>query len=163
MSMRQPGRTHLRNGQALVLVLIVLAVLAGGYWFLLSSRDAREQDAHRFAREAAERLFLKQDARFLNQTLSPTVQTLYPPSWRERFFTFVRDLGPAQPDFDVEGRVTFTSEFFTPAGMFRARFNVASGPALLDIHFVHTGVRWEIDSLTLTCSPRATPAPTKTR
>ena len=145
-----------------MLVLIVLAVLAGGCWLLFSSRTAREEGARRFAREAATRLFFQQDARFLNQTLTPRAQLVYPPSWRERFFAFVRELGPAKPEFELEGDVTFTSEFFDPRGVFSAHFEVASGPAVLFLTFSHPGVRWEIDDLKLSWTPPATPTPAPT-
>ncbi len=74
------------HGQTFVLVLIVLALLGGGYWLLLSSRNARIEDANRFAREASERLVVNRDARFLNERLTAHAQVYFPPSWRDRFF-----------------------------------------------------------------------------
>jgi cbb3-type cytochrome oxidase subunit 3 len=150
------------RGQAIVLILIVLAVLAGGYWMLVTSRKNTEQDAERFARDAAQRLVLQQDMRFLNQTLTPHAQMLYPPSWRERFFGFVRDLGPVQSDLNVYGRVAFVSEFFQPTAVFHADFQVATGPAAVELHFSRPGPRWEIDALNLTWSAPPTPTPVPT-
>lgn len=157
MKMRSTERA-----QVVVLLLIVLAVIGGGYWMLISSRASREEDAFRFAQTAAERLVLQHDMHFLNQTLAPRAQILYPPSWRERFFGYIRDLGPVQSGIEIEGHVTFTSQFFSPVGVFHGRFNVASGPASVEIHCLHTGVRWEIDGLNLswTRPPAPTPPPT---
>ncbi len=90
----------------------------------------------------------------------PRAQILYPPSWRERFFGYIRDLGPLQTGIEIEGHVSFTSQFFSPVGVFHGRFNVASGPASVEIHCLHTGVRWEIDGLTLSWTPPPTPTPT---
>ncbi len=148
------------RGQAIVLVLIVVALIAGGYWMLLSSRTSREEGALRFAQDAAHRLVLQQDMRFLNQTLAPRAQVLYPPSWRERFFGYIRALGPVQGAIEMEGHVSFTSQFFSPVGTFHGRFNVASGPASVEIHFSHPGVRWEIDGLNLNWTATPTPTPT---
>lgn len=145
-----------------MLILIVLTVLIGGYWMLLSSRKNTEQDAQRFAREAAERLILQQDMRFLNQTLTPNAQRLYPPSWRDRFFGYVRDLGPLQGQLAVYGRVDFVSEFFQPSAVFHADFPVAAGPASLELHFSRPSARWQIDALNLTWSAPPTPTPMPT-
>jgi len=150
------------RGQAIVLVLIVVALIAGGYWMLLSSRTSREEGALRFAQDAAHRLVLQQDMRFLNQTLAPRAQVLYPPSWRERFFGHIRALGPVQGAIEMEGHVSFTSQFFSPVGTFHGRFNVASGPASVEIHFSHPGVRWEIDGLNLNWTATPTPTPIAT-
>ncbi len=150
------------RGQAVVLILIVLVLIGGGYWFLISSRDSRVQEAHRFARDAAQRLVLQQDMRFLNQRLASRAQVYYPPSWRERFFGYVRALGPVQGEIEMEGRVLFTSQFFSPTGVFHGRFNVASGPASVEIHCSHPGVQWEIDALNLNWTATPTPTPTPT-
>jgi hypothetical protein len=129
---------------------------------LISSRASREEEAFQFARYAAQSLVLQQDIHFLNRTLAPRAQVLYPPSWRERFFGYIRALGPVQGDIQIEGHVAFTSQFFSPVGTFHGRFNVASGPASIEMHFSHPGVRWEIDGLNLnwTALPTPTPMPT---
>lgn len=152
-------RQSTERGQAIVFIVILLAILAGGYWMLLSSRNSRQQDAQRFAREAAQKLVLQQDMHFLNQNLTSHAQVLYPPSWRDRFFEFIRNLGPVQGDFDVHGRVTFTSEFFDPNAVYHADFNTSAGPASIELHFSRPASRWEIDALNLTWTPPPTPTP----
>ncbi|MFN2477157.1 MAG: hypothetical protein ABR526_12560 [Chthoniobacterales bacterium] len=152
-------RNAQQRGQVMVLIVIVLAILGGGYWMLLSARQKTEQDAQSFAREAAERLILQQDMRFLNQTLTQHAQVLYPPSWRERFFGYVRDLGPVQSDLAVYGRVDFVSEFFQPTGVFHADFQAATGPASVELHFTRPASRWEIDAVNLNWSAPPTPTP----
>jgi hypothetical protein len=161
------GKNRLRRirseeGQVVVLLAIVLAILAAGLWVLLSSRTARENEARAFAREATDRLLFRHDAHFLNQHLSPRVQALYPPSWRERFFGWVGELGAIEPQIDVSGRVTFTSEFFQPRGHFEAHVQAANGPAILEMYCSQSAVQWQIDALNLTWTPPPTPTASPT-
>lgn len=146
-------------GQAIVLLLVLVAMLCVGIWMLFSSRVDREESARRFAAEVAQRVVIQHDERFLNQTLAPRAQVLYPPSWRWRMLETIRSLGPPQSQPSVEGDVYFQSQFFSPIGEFRARVDFASGPGYLDMRFSHPGVRWEIDGLNFTWTPPNAPAP----
>ena len=136
-----------------MLVLVVLAILAVGWWLLTSMRQRKEEDARRFALAVGEELLLKQDGRFVVQHLSPKAQVRYPPSWHERFAGYVRDLGAPQSPVTVEGNVEFQNYFLEPAATFRASVTYATGPAHLDMRFSLAGVRWQIEYLNLIWTP----------
>src|SRR3982750_2637375 len=47
------------SGQALVMLLIVLAIVAAGFWYMSTARSAKEQEARAFASEVADRVVLR--------------------------------------------------------------------------------------------------------
>ena len=141
------------RGQVLVLVIIVLALIGGGYWYLISSRRDAEKQAWTFAREVAERIALQQDARFINLNLSPKAQVAMPPSARDLLIVNLRNLGTPDRNIGLTGKVEFASYFFDPKGAFRAQLNYPSAPAYLDIAISASNGPWCIDSLNLVSSP----------
>lgn len=148
------------RGQVVVLLVIVLAVLGGGAWWLFVAKRQSEEGARAFAREAATRLALHFDQKFLDVRLGREAQVSYPPSFRERLLNRLRQLGVPAQEIELEGEVTFTSHFFEPKGQFRARLNYPTKPAYLDLT-VSNRQTWQIDRLNLTWDPTpvATPEP----
>ncbi len=142
-----------------MLIIILLAVLAGGWWFLKSNRDTREKEAFAFANEGATHIVLQQDMRFLNFNLTPKAQLMYPPSWRMRLMDMIREAGAAKPEFQVKGNMHFVNQFFQPEGEFTAQFECLRGPAYLELHVSHPGALWVIDAINWTWQPPPPPPP----
>ena len=147
------------RGQVIVLILIVLALIGGGAWWLFTSKRQSETDARVFAQQAAERMAIQFDRKFLDQHLGPEAQVQFPPSFRERLLNHLRELGVPSPQIDLEGKVTFTSRFFEPSGQFRARLMYPEKPAFLDLAVSRPHAHWQIDYLNLTYVPTPTPTP----
>jgi hypothetical protein len=149
------------SGQVLVLLIILLAILGGGFWYMNQSKQANEKAARDFAQEAATRILVRQDERFLDFALSPEARVTYPPSWRYRLFSQIRELGVREQKVEVYGEVGFTSGFFEPRGNFRVKINAAENPAYLDLIVAHPRALWEIDVINFTWTPHveATPPP----
>lgn len=157
--MRRPTPPRVA-AQTVVLLLIVLAILAGIGWWLFYSRRQGEETAKAFAREAAVQLAMRHNVKFLARSLGREAQVRYPPSFRERLLSHLRRLGLAT-GVDIEGQVTFTSHFFEPRGQFRARLNYPTMYADLDIAVSNPYAWWQIDYLNLTWypPPESRPAP----
>ncbi len=150
------------EGEAIVLLLIVLAILGGGVWFLYSARQDAEKNARAFANEAVNRIVVKYDEKFLHVHLSPEAQVTYLQSWRDRLMDRLREFSvPAQP-IELKGNVEFSSYFFDPRGTFRAQLNYPTTSAYLDMGVSRGMTVWQIDSINLTWNPPATPTPTPT-
>ena len=142
-----------------MLLLILLAIAGGGLWFLLRSKETNQKAAYDFAFEAATRVVLRQDGRFLDLALAPAAQVTYPPSWRERLFLRIRDLGTPEQQVALDGSVRFTSGFFDPQGHFRAQINFPENPAFLDLTVSHPRALWQIDTINFIWTPHAEPTP----
>ncbi len=155
-------RQHPASGQVLVLLVILLAIMGGGYWYMNQSKQANEKAARAFAQEAATRIVMQQDDRFLAFAIAPESQITYPPSWRYRLFSRLHDLGAPAPPIELDGRVTFTSGFFEPRGDFHAKINFPEGPAFLDLQVSHPRALWQIDAINLIWTPKVEPTPSPT-
>jgi hypothetical protein len=146
--------TRLREtSEGLVLVIVILAILGGGFWYVTSSRRQTEKEGLQYAREVAEHVVLQRDARFIDLNLSPRAQVDMPPSFRERILTQIRESGAPDKQINITGKVTFTSYFFEPKGSFRAQVNFPTAPAYLDMGISPSHGPWQIDALNLTWTP----------
>ncbi len=165
------GRHRSRErGQVIVLLLILLAMAGGAWWYATSTRARKEKEAQAFANDVAHRVILQHDTRLLDLTLAPDAKVVYPPSWRERMFEFIRAQGAPLSEIRLTGEVRFTHHFLDPRGQFRAELDYANGPAYLELNISHPGVLWQIDQINWiwprppepppTPTPAATPTPT---
>lgn len=156
-------RERKQRGQAIVLLLIVLAIIAGIIWWLFSSRAQSQENAREFARVVGSRLATHFDRKFLDARLGQRADVQYPPSFRERFFERLRRLGVAQGPFTVNGEVFFTSYFFTPNAQLRVQLDYPNAPpAYLDVEISRPKMQWQIDYLNLTYDVPPPPAPLET-
>lgn len=151
--MRRRATRVREQGEGLVLVIIILAILGGACWYLFSSRRNVEKEAQIYAREVAEHIALQRDARFIDLNLSPQAQIEMPPSARQRILAQIGELGAADKQIKITGRVTFSSHFFEPKGSFRAQVNFAATPVYLDMAISPSHGPWQIDALNLTWTP----------
>jgi hypothetical protein len=155
--MRLARTARIKGEGGIALLVIVLLLLSGIVWWLYSSRQDAEKNAHIFATEVTKRVAISYDEKFLHVHLSPEAQIQYMKSWRDRLLDRLRDLGvPAQP-IDVQGDVAFTSYFFDPKGTFRAQLNYPTTSAQLDLGISRGMTVWQVDSINLTWNPPPTP------
>ncbi len=159
--MRRAPAARIR-GEGLVLVLIVLAILAGGTWFVFSSRRESEKNCREFAALVAERVAVNYDEKFLHVRLGPDAQKKFLQSVRERMIAQLRQFGtPAQP-IPLKGEVVFQSGFFKPMGTFRATLKYPNTTAYLDLAISSGMTVWQVDDVYLTWDTPPAPAPTAT-
>ena len=147
--MKRRGARIREGGEGIVLVLIILAILGGGCWYLFTIRRNVEKEAWDYARQVADHIVLQHDARFVDLNLSPRAQVDMPPSSRERIFTKLRELGAPDKRMALSGNVRFSSYFFEPKGYFRAQINFPGTLAKLDMAVSPSHGPWQIDSLNL--------------
>jgi hypothetical protein len=157
MRNRAVRRHHATRGEALVFALILLGIGAGLLWWLFSSRAKSQDAAFAFAREATTRIALEHDRKFLDGHLAPSVQTIYPPSFRERMIDRLKQFGSPVREPEIEGQVSFRSHFFSPSGHFYARLAYPdASKAVLDLT-VSNRHGWRIDEMNLIWYPPEQP------
>lgn len=136
------------SGQGLAILIIVLALIGGAFWWLFSNKATMDKQARAFGKEAVERLTVTHDATFLANNLSPQARLENPPSQQQYMISKFQQLGvPAQP-IQIEENVTFESKFFEPKGYFTAHLNYSTGPATLQIAISHPVGKWQLDNIT---------------
>jgi hypothetical protein len=141
-----------RRGEGLAIVIIVLAILGGAFWYLESDRRSSDKQARAFAQEVSERV-VAGDQHFLDFSLSPEAKVAYPPSWRTRTFEQVRTMGKPLHPVNVTGKVAFKYRFFEPVGVFRGEVFYAAMPGYIDLTVSPHGSLWQIDKLNFVWYP----------
>src|SRR3982751_6277904 len=97
--MRSPRPARGEEASVIILLLVVLAAIGGGYWFMKQNRESREREALEFATQAANKIVLQRDQRFIDFNLTQKAQMTYPPSFRFRMLELIKEAGTPNPQF----------------------------------------------------------------
>ncbi len=135
------------SGQILVIVIIVLALIGAGFWWLFSNKEAMAKEGRAFGREAVQRIAVQHDLNFFASHLSPEARLQFPPSAQQDFIGRIQKLGTPGGSVDVQGDITFQSQFFEPRGNFHARINYPARGAEINVAISHPVGRWQIDDV----------------
>jgi hypothetical protein len=144
-----------QSGQGLVLIVIILAIIGGGLWYLYSNKATTDREARAFGRETIKRLTVDHDRQYLETHLGPQAKLDLPPSQRDYMIQRFAQFGVPQQPMQIEEDVTFESYFFEPRAIFTAHLNYPAQPALLQLAISHPVSKWQIDNVTF--SPGAVP------
>jgi hypothetical protein len=132
------------SGEGLVIVLILIVLIGGGVWYLVSHKQSMEKEGRTFGNEVIKRIVIDHDVGFLSSNLSPQARLDLPPTDQQNLINQLQQLGiPAQP-FKTDENFTWESHFFEPRGFFTAHLNYPGGPATLQIAFDHPVSKWQI-------------------
>jgi hypothetical protein len=135
------------SGQILVVVIIVLILLGIGYWWLYSNKQTMATEGSAFGKEVIQRVGVQHDLNFFGSHLSPESRTQFPPSAQQDFMSKIEKLGAPVGNVDVQGDITFQSQFFEPHGNFHARIQYATRGAEINVSISHPVGRWQIDDI----------------
>ena len=140
-------------GQGLVVVIIFLALVGGGAWWLYSHKEAMDREGRAFGKEMIQRLAVQHDLNFFASNLGPQAKLDYPPSQQQYILSKFTELGvPAQP-IKIDENMTWESHFFEPKGYFTAHLNYPGQGATAQIAISHPVSKWQLDNLTLSWEP----------
>ena len=147
------------KAEGLGIWIVVVAILGGAVWFVLSSRTEGDKNGRAFANEVIQKVAVEYDEKYLEERLSPAARTQYLPYWRSRLFQYLRGFGPPAKPPETKGTVSFTSHFYDPRGTFRTDLTYAHTTAYLELT-VSKERRWQIDEINLVWNPPPAPTPT---
>jgi hypothetical protein len=141
------------SAQGMVIVIILLAVIGAGLWYLYSNKAATDREARAFARDAIKRITVDHDLKYFSDHLGPQAKLDNPPSQQQFLIQRFTQLGvPAQP-IQIEENITWESVFFEPKGYFTAHLNYPAQPVMLQLATSHPVSRWQIDNLSFSVQP----------
>src|SRR5438445_13393720 len=83
------------SGQILAIVIIVLALIGGGFWWLFTNKQAMAKEAREFGREAIQRIAVQHDLAFFSSRLTPAAPLQFPPSAPQDVISRIQKLGTA--------------------------------------------------------------------
>ncbi len=136
------------NGEGLVVVIILLALIGVGVWWLHSHKKAMDHDARVFGREVINQLAVNHDVDFFANNLGPQARLNYPPSQLGLLRNQFNQIGVPQTPIKIDEDVQFTSHFFEPKGYFTAHLLYPTGGATMQIAVSHPVSKWQIDDMT---------------
>ena len=141
-------------GQGLVLVIIVLAILVGIWWYLHSTKTSTERDAIQYGHDVINRLVINHDRSVLDNDLAPQAKMEMPPSQRDYLIQRFAQFGaPSQP-IQIEDSVSFDSSFMglisaNPRGIFTAHLNYPAQPVTMQLAISQGATKWLIENITI--------------
>jgi hypothetical protein len=136
-----------KSGQILAVVIIFVAIILGGLWWLYSTKSTAEKEARAFGREMIRRLTVNHDLAFFAAYLSPQARLDIAPMQQQELIAQLQQLGqPAEP-IPIDEQITWQSHFFEPRAFFTAHLNYPNGPATLQLAIDHPVSRWQVVSL----------------
>jgi hypothetical protein len=109
-----------QGGQALVFLIIVIAVIAGGLFFLMSMRKDAKAEGERFARQVIERCAFQHDVKFLHASVASDRRLAVPPAMDEQFIYYLTKLGVPDRNYNLTGQLEFDHYFGSPHGSYQA-------------------------------------------
>jgi len=110
-STNRPPRSG-QGGQALVFLIIVIAVIAGGLFFLSSMRKDAKAEGERFA--------FQHDVKFLHASVASDRRLAVPPAMDDQFIFFLTKLGVPDRNYNLTGQLNFEHYFGSPHGTYQA-------------------------------------------
>jgi len=142
-----------------VVLLIIVLVLLGGAWFWLNSqKENSAKEGKAFANEAFQKIGVQHDINFFNSRLSPQERMNFPASTQQEFMNEIIKLGAPVRPVDVQGKIEFNSQFFEPHGSFHGRIYYPARYADMELTISHPDGRWQIDEIAF-IPQREQPAP----
>ena len=140
-------RSFRESGQGLVVLIILLAIIGGGVWYLFNSKNTMDREARTFGREMIERLTVRHDPSFFNNG-SPQFRLDFPPLQQKDVIAQFQQLGVPQQPINIEEIVTFQNRFFSPHGHFTAHLFYPTSAGTLELDVSHPVGKWQIDTMT---------------
>jgi hypothetical protein len=154
------------SGQIIAILIIALALIGIGFWWLFSNKQEMAKEGQEFGKDAVQRIVVQRDINFFASHLSPQARMNFPVSAQQEFMNEIAKLGQPVGSVDVQGDITFQSQFFEPRGSFHARINYPAKYADFDLTISHPVGRWQIDDIAfipqreqLAPAPAAPPPP----
>jgi hypothetical protein len=144
----KPNSRHKIAGDGLVFVIIFLALIGIGIWWLYQHKKEMDKEGRAFGRQVVEALAVKYDKNFFAKVLGPQGRLDNPPSVQDDLIRQLREMGqPTQP-IKIEEKMEWEKGFFEPKGYFTAHLNYPARGATMLVAVSHPVGRWQIDNLT---------------
>ena len=141
---------HKQAGDGLIVIIIFLALIGVGVWWLYSHKNEMDREGRAFGRQMIESLTVKHDKTFFVANLSPQAKLDYPPSAQDQMMMQFQQMGtPAEP-IKIEESMVWESQFFEPKGYFTAHLAYPARGAVMQIAISHPVGKWQLDNVTFT-------------
>jgi hypothetical protein len=138
------------SGSALLFVIILIIVIAGGWYGLSTLRRNSEIEGQQFAREIIERVAVQHDGKYLHSIVAADRRIAFPPATELGFIDGFTKLGAPDRNFSVDGNLTFESYFFSPHGTFKSLLSYPDRHATILVTVGKPRGYWVLTDLAIT-------------
>ncbi len=138
------------SGSALLFVIILIIVIAGGWYGLSTLRRNSEIEGKQFAREVIERVAVQHDGKYLHSIVAADRRIAFPPATELGFIDGFTKLGAPDRNFSVDGNLTFESYFFSPHGTFKSILTYPDRHATILVSVAEPRGYWVLTDLAIT-------------
>jgi hypothetical protein len=141
---------HRQAGSIVLFVIILIAVIGGGWYALSNLRRSSEIEGQQFAREVIERVAVQHDGRYLHSIVPADRRIAFPPATEQGFIDGFTKLGAPDRNFALEGNLTFESYFFSPHGTFKTILTYPDRHATIFVNIAKPSGYWVLRDLAVT-------------
>lgn len=138
------------GGSAIVFVIILIAIIAGGWYALSSMRRNSEVEGRQFAREVIERVAIQHDGRYLHSIVAADRRIAFPPATEQGFIDQFSKLGAPDRNFSADGNFVFENHFFSPQGNFKTILTYPDRHATMYLTIAKSSGFWVLRDLGVT-------------
>jgi hypothetical protein len=139
-----------QRGSALVFIIIVIAVIAGGLFFLNSMRKDAKADGERFVREVIDRCAFQHDVKFLHSKVASDRRLAVPPAMDDQFIYYLTKLGVPDRNYTLTGKLEFDHYFVSPHGSYQAVLTYPDQHATVSVTIARPSGIWLVTDFGVT-------------
>jgi len=138
------------SGQALVFIIIVIAVIAAGLFFLNSMRKDAKVEGERFAHEVIEKCAFQHDVKWLHTKVASDRRVAIPPAMDDQFIYYLRQFGVPDRNYVLDGKLEFDSYFVSPHGSYKTILTYPTQHATVNFTIARPSGIWLITDFGVT-------------
>ncbi len=139
-----------QRGQALVFIIIVVAVIGGGLLFLISMRKDAKAEGERFVRQVIERCAFQHDVKFLHSNVASDRRLAVPPAMDDQFIYYLAQLGVPDRNYTLTGQLEFDHYFGSPHGSYQAILTYPNQHATISVTIARPSGIWLVTDFGVT-------------
>jgi hypothetical protein len=143
-------RQAFEGGSALVFIIIVIAVIAAGLFFLNSMRKDAKVEGERFAREMIEKCAFQHDVKWLHSNVASDRRITIPPAMDDQFIYYLTKLGVPDRNYILDGQLEFDGYFVSPHGSYKAILTYPSQHATVNFSIARPSGLWLVTDFGVT-------------
>ena len=137
-------------GQALVFIIIVIAVIGAGLFFLNSMRKDAKVEGEAFTHEIIEKCAFQHDVKWLHGKVASDRRVAVPPAMDDQFIYYLTKLGVPDRNYKLDGQLEFEGYFGSPHDSYKTILTYPTQHATLNFTIARPSGVWLITDFGVT-------------
>lgn len=138
------------RGSAILFLVIILAVIGGGFFYLNHLKQQSIVEGRDFARTFIERVVSNGDLAYLHSVIAGERRLAINPGKEAEFVETCKKLGKPSSNYDLTGDLAFSNYFFSPEGSYKAILTYPDRHATASVKISRPSGFWFVDDFGIT-------------